>query len=199
MTTFGAQGLTKGYAGAGVLDSVTFTTTPGRAFVVKGANGAGKTTLLRCLNGTTRPDAGQVLLDGAPCDPADRHAWEQIYGVLDDFTWFPGLTVADHLAMLDPHADAQRVLGRFGVAQLADRVATSLSTGQMRRAALATTLVRPWQVLLLDEPEQRLDDDGLERLVAELRAFLDEGRCVVLSTHADALVASLDAEQLRLG
>jgi ABC-2 type transport system ATP-binding protein len=197
-TSLAVHDLTKSYAGVPVLDRVSFVTRPGRALALRGRNGAGKTTLLRCLNGSVRADAGEVLLDGTPCDPGGAAAWTSIYGVLDDFAWFPELTVGDHLLMLDPHIEPTDALGRFGAEHLVDRTAASLSSGQGRRAALATTVVRPWDVLLLDEPEQRLDHDGLGLLVRELKMFLVKGRCVVLSTHSDELHAAIDADELRL-
>ena len=198
MTRLAVHHLTKRYAGVLVLDRVSFETRPGRALAVRGSNGAGKTTLLRCLTGAVRADAGDVLLDDALCDPGSTAAWTAIHGVLDDFAWFPDLTVADHLLLLDSLADPPAVLARFGAEHLADRTAASLSSGQVRRAALATALVRSWDVLLLDEPEQRLDTVGLGLLVGELRSFLDAGRCVVLSTHSDDLQDALDADELRL-
>jgi ABC-type multidrug transport system ATPase subunit len=198
MTTLGVHGLTKQYGGTTVLDAVSFETRPGRALAVRGPNGAGKTTLLRCLAGTVPADSGDVTIDGAARDPGDSVASESIYGVLDDFAWFPDLTVGDHLHLLDPHGDPGVALRRFGAEGLVHRTAASLSSGQMRRAALATTLCRPWDVLLLDEPEQRLDDRGTQLLVRELSSFLAQGRCVILSTHSDELHAALAADTVRL-
>lgn len=199
MTSLDVHALTKHYAGSRVLDSVSFATRPGHALALRGRNGAGKTTLLRCLNGSARADSGEVLLDGVLCDTGSTASWAAIYGILDEFAWFPELTVADHLLMLDPIADPEVALARFGAGHLADRTAASLSSGQVRRAALATTLTRRWDVLLLDEPEQRLDDDGVSLLVGELQTFLDQGRCVVLSTHSDELQRALSSDELRLG
>ncbi|HEY0189301.1 MAG TPA: ATP-binding cassette domain-containing protein [Cellulomonas sp.] len=198
-TAMEVRGLTKRYARITVLDDVSFRTRPGRALALRGGNGSGKTTLLRCLNGTLRPDGGQVLIDDQPYDPGSPGDPASVYGVLDDFAWFPELTVGDHLALLDPRCDPPAVLRRLGAGDLADRTAASLSSGQRRRSALATVLVRPLRVLLLDEPEQRLDDDGLALVARELGAFLAAGRCVVLATHSDRLRAALDADELRIG
>jgi ABC-type multidrug transport system ATPase subunit len=198
MAVLEVRELTKRYAGRTVLDRVSFTSTPGRVTVIRGRNGSGKTTLLRCLAGSVRPDGGEVLLNGARLDLGSPRTASSVYAILDDFSWFPELTVGDHLLMLDPENEPEVTLARFGASALVDRTAATLSSGQMRRSALATALVRPWQVLLLDEPEQRLDDDGVGRLAIEVRAFAQGGRCVVISTHSDALQSRLDADELRL-
>ncbi len=199
MIGFGVQHLTKRYDRTTVLDDLTLEVSSGRALVLRGPNGAGKTTLLRCLLGAERPDSGQVILDGRPHDPASYAYWSQVYGILDDFTWFPELTLGDHFTLLDPAADAEAALDSFGIVHLHDRIPVSLSSGQLRRAALATMLVRAWRVLLLDEPEQRLDDAGLTRLAVALNRFQAERRTVVLSTHSDRLQALVDGDVVTLG
>ncbi len=197
--TLGAAGLTKRFGRRTVFADLTFCVSAGKALVLRGGNGAGKTTLLRCLQGAQRPDSGEITLDGERQRTSSMGYWGQIFGVLDDFSWFPELTVGDHLRLHDPRVDPEEALARFDVADLRDRIAVSLSSGQLRRAALATTLVRPWTVLLLDEPEQRLDQSGLARLLSVLNEFQREGRTVVVSTHSHVLQSALDGDVLALG
>ncbi len=199
MATLEASGLTKRFGDRTILPGLSFSVSGGRALILRGGNGTGKTTLLRCLQGSERPDAGVITVDGEPQRPSSYRYWGRVYGVLDDFTWFPELTVADHLKLHDPKRDPREALSRFGIADLSDRIAVSLSSGQLRRAALATTLVRPWTVLLLDEPEQRLDRSGVELLAAVLNDFQREGRTVVLSTHSQHLQTMLAGDVLTLG
>lgn len=197
--TFEAVGLTRRYGRHVVFHDLDVLCPPGRVLVVRGRNGCGKSTLLRCLQGTEPLDAGTVHLDGEAVDTGDPAYWGRVHGVLDDHTWLPGLSVADHLRLLDPRCDLRAALGAFGVHHLADRHATSLSAGQRQRAALATALVRPWRVLLLDEPERRLDDEGVARTARMLAGFAERRRTVVVATHSHALLRALPAHVLQLG
>ena len=191
-------GLAKSYGGRTVLADVTFSVSSGEVLVLRGANGSGKTTLLACLLGARPVDAGTVLLDGQAQDVASSRYWADVYGVLDDFAWLPEITVGDHVRLLDSTVDPAVPLARFAAELLAGRTVASLSSGQKRRAALATTLVRPWRVLLLDEPEQRLDDEGIARLADVVHELRSDGRIVVLSTHSDHLQALLAGRVLTL-
>lgn len=196
---FAGVGLTKTYDSRVVFQDLSFSTSLGRALVIKGPNGSGKTTLLRCLLGGERLDAGYVVVNDEPLQTSGMGYWSQVYGVLDDFSWFPDLTIQDHLRLHDPGADTDSALAHFGIAGLGARRASSLSSGQLRRAALATALVRPWTVLLLDEPEQRLDPPGLEQLLTAIEQFLDARRIVLLSTHLEGLQAKIPSDVLTLG
>ena len=195
---FAGVGLTKTYGSSDVFRDLSFNTSSGRALVIRGPNGSGKTTLLRCLLGSERLDGGHVIVNEQPQRTSAMGYWSQAYGVLDDFSWFPELTIEDHLRLHDPEADAEDALAHFGIAGLANRLAASLSSGQLRRAALATTLVRPWNILLLDEPEQRLDEHGLRQLITAVTAFQDAGRVVVLSTHLKRLQDEIPSDVLTL-
>ncbi len=191
-------GLRKSYGATTVLDGYGSTAPERAPLVLRGGNGSGKTTLLRCLAGAEPLDGGEVLLDGLPQQTSSMAWWSRVHRVLDDLAWFLDLTLADHLRLMDPAADASAALERFGVGDLADRLAASLSSNQLRRSALATVLLRPWDALLLDEPEQRLDDDRVARLADVVVQLSRERRVVVLSTHSDALTALVGGEVLHL-
>ncbi|GAA2690376.1 MULTISPECIES: ABC transporter ATP-binding protein [Actinosynnema] len=189
-------GLTKGYGDLVVLDEVGFTLEPGRATAVVGPNGAGKSTLLRCVAGVDRVDAGRVLLDGADLDesaPATRAA---VATALDDLAFFPDLSVVEHLRLCawshgsaDPEALVADVLAELGLDAAADQLPATLSSGQRHRLALASCLVRPRRLLVLDEPEQRLDAGGRRWLADRLDAEKRAGVAVLLASHDEALVA----------
>jgi ABC-2 type transport system ATP-binding protein len=186
--------LAKSYGPTSVIEGLTLAVGGGVVVALVGPNGSGKSTLLECLAGAVSFDRGLVRVLGRLSDPSSAAHWKAVYGVLDDFTWLPDLTVADHLMLMSPDGDERRVaeaLQRFGVGRFGGRDPSSLSAGQRQRVALATALVRPWHVLLLDEPERHLDQAGVQVLARELVAMATTQRCVVLASHSGDLVTRL--------
>lgn len=186
-----------------VLNGVDLMLGPGQAAALVGPNGSGKSTLLRCVVGADRPDDGEVRLDGEPVRedrPAVRAA---VASVLDDIDFFPDLSVAEHLELMArAHAappDVTPVLAELRLEELADRTPAALSSGERRRLALASCLVRPRRLLVLDEPEQRLDAAGREWLVARLRREKVDGCAVLFASHDDAVVAAIADTVVSLG
>ena len=100
MDTLTVRGLTRRFGSLLVLDAVDFSVVAGQVVVIAGPNGAGKTTLLRCVVGTDRPDAGEVLLDGRPMDETDSTVRAAVAAALDDIDFFPDLSVVEHLELL---------------------------------------------------------------------------------------------------
>lgn len=98
----------------------------------------------------------------------------------------------------DHEAVAAAALERFGISTVAEQFPSTLSSGQIRRVAFAASAIRPWRVLLLDEPEQRLDGDGRSRLVRFLHERLAAGRGLVFATHDLALAERLGARVVSL-
>lgn len=193
--TLAARGLLKVFGDRRVLDGFSCAFAAGSVTALVGPNGAGKSTLLRCLAGATPVDAGEILLDGAVCDPTTTEHWRVVLGVLDDHAWLPGLTLRDHLALVGDAVDP--VLERVGLAGFGDRRPGSLSSGQRQRAALALALVRPWRVLLLDEPERHLDESGVDLLIDLMDGWRE--RTVVFATHSGELVERTGADRIALG
>lgn len=198
------RGLSISFGGPPVLDGVDLTLAPRSVTVVSGDNGAGKSTLLECLAGAQPYAAGTLLLGGRPVTPQSREHWLEVHAVLDDFAWFPGLSVHDHLLLLDPdltRTQALDALDRLGAAHLVDRTPPTMSSGQRQRCALASAVVRPWTLLLLDEPERHLDADALP-LVADLLQHLATQRetagAVLVASHALALTVGPAVRHLRL-
>lgn len=180
--------LTKSFGDRPVVENWSLHVDPGTAAFLTGANGAGKSTILKCLAGTERSEYSRFTWAGDPCSPTSAAHWRRFHCVADDFAWFPDLSVLDHLVMLGDERRGLAALEALNAATLADRTLASLSTGQAQRAALATSAVRDWDVLLLDEPEQRLDDDGVRLLADMLLRFLAAGRVVVAATHSTRLI-----------
>lgn len=193
----------KSYDAHQVLRDVHAEVGSGDALILRGRNGTGKSTLLRCIAGAEPPSAGTIRLSHLEARPGDLNWWREVYAVLDDFAWLPDLTVRDHLHVLgrraaSTHDEADEALRRLSIAHCADRRPATLSAGQFRRAALASTLIRPSRVLVLDEPEQRLDADGLDAVLDILREMLDAGRILVVATHSDRVERGLAGQVLRL-
>ena len=186
----------KSVDGAVLLAPVSLVAEPGTCVVLRGPNGAGKTTLLRLLAGVTPPSAGTVSLDGRPADERDPATREAVAALLGPPATYRDLTLADHLTLVDASwggaaaTCAERVeagLDRFGVAHLAERFTHELSSGQRQLFQLALTWFRPARLLLLDEPEQRLDDDRRAMLADLVRARCATGTTVVMACHDPAV------------
>lgn len=185
----------------------SFELAAGRAAVLRGGNGSGKTTLLRCLAGRVAPSSGRVLLDGRPADERASQTRRDVAFLSGTVGLFGDLTLTDHLVLVDstwgrdPATCADRVsraLDEVGLTHLADRFPHELSSGQGQLVQLMLTLFRPARLLLLDEPEQRLDDDR-RRLVADLLGRRrDAGVTVIVATHDTRLASSLADDTLTL-
>ena len=206
-----ADGLRYAYPGeVSALSGLSLTVTAGRRLAILGPNGAGKSTLLLHLNGSLRPDAGRVLLDGKPGDYSRRGllAWrsrvalvlqeadDQIFAatVAEDVSFGPlnqGLT-EDKAAARVTHA-----LDALGIAHLADRPTHMLSGGQKKRVAIAGAVAMQPDILLLDEPTAGLDRAGADQLIALLLDLGRRGLTLVFSTH-DIELARLLAEDVAL-
>lgn len=199
------QGISKSFGGRPVLDGVSFHADPGEVVALVGPNGAGKTTLLRCVVGTEEADGGSVVLDGEPLDGTDPVVRRRLAAVLDDMAYFADVTTWEHLDLLarahgnDTDDDiVDDALAAVRLTHVADQVPDTLSSGQRRRLGLATTLVRPFDLVLLDEPEQRLDEAGRAWLATYLRALADSGRTVVMASHDPELVRATRARVITI-
>ncbi len=187
-----------------MLDAVGFSVAAGSSVVVVGPNGAGKTTLLRCIVGADRPDAGEVLLDGRPMDETDAAVRAAVAAALDDIDFFPDLSVVEHLELLafahgGDGATVPEVVAELGLEPARDQLPATLSTGQRRRLALASCFVRPRRLLVLDEPEQRLDVRGRAWLTDRLLREKTAGTAMLIASHDVELAAAVGDVRLELG
>lgn len=181
---------------------------PGRALAIRGPNGAGKTTLLRVLAGLMPATGGAVHLNGTPLNirrAPVRAAVAAMIGApplsrdltLVEQLRFVRATWGDHSASGEQAAHAG--LAELGIVELAARYPSELSSGQLQLFSLALTLSRPCRVLLLDEPEQRLDAHRRELVAAALRRRLKDGCAIAFATHSPALAEAVGAESLTVG
>jgi ABC-2 type transport system ATP-binding protein len=186
------SGLTKQYGDRTAVDDLTFTVAAGRVTGFVGPNGAGKSTTMRMMVGLTRPDAGEVRYDGVRYTDLRQPA-RLVGAVLDAQCMHPGRTARNHLramaAMSDiPVGRVEEVLASVGLESAIDERAGGFSLGMRQRLALAGALLGDPQVLLLDEPSNGLDPDGIRWLRNHLSDFADQGGTVFVSSH---LIAEL--------
>ena len=165
---------------------------PGQCVVLRGPNGSGKTTLLRIVAGLLAPSTGTATIGGRPADERDPAVRAAVAALIGTPTTYRDLTLIDHLVLVDstwgrdPNSSDDRglaLMSQLGIEHLADRFPHELSSGQEQLFRLALTFTRPASVLLLDEPEQRLDTVKREVLVGLLRERIVGGTTVVMACH----------------
>ncbi|MEV6629243.1 ABC transporter ATP-binding protein [Actinoplanes sp. NPDC051470] len=190
------DGLVVGYGSTPVLNGVGLLVPAGAGVCVTGENGIGKSTLLRCVAGLQRPDDGEIrVFGGRPGSTPDY--WRAVVTTVEPPTWYPGLTAREHAELVcrahgqDPAAaGVDDALEQFGLTGHRDAIPASLSSGQKQRLTLALAFLRPSSLLILDEPEQRLDRDG-RALVADLIAeYLKTGGSILMASHDDDFAAA---------
>lgn len=191
-----------------LLAPVSFTVEAGESLAVVGSNGSGKTTLLRVLAGLAFPSSGSVTVGNHRVDERDRRFRAGVAALIGVPPVARNLTLREHLTLVSaswgaetPAAseEADRLLTEFGIERLASRFPHELSSGQSQLFSLALILARPFEVLLLDEPEQRLDSDRLDLVSGLLRNLVATGVTVVFASHNAALVDSVADKTLLLG
>lgn len=200
------RGITRRFGERTILDGVDLDVAAGEAVGVVGPNGSGKSTLLRCIVGADEADGGESTLDGRVLDERRPDVRRDLAVVMDDIDFFPDLSVVEHLdlvARAHGQADAQEVvdavLDEVGLMEVSGQLPSTLSSGQRRRLALASAFVRPRTLLVLDEPEARLDVDGVQWLGRKLVGEKAAGRAVLLVSHDPALVEQVCDRVVRLG
>src|SRR3954462_14937337 len=186
-------GLTKRYANVTAVDDLTFRVREGSVTGFLGPNGAGKTTTLRMVLGLARPSAGEATIEGRRYVDLDEPA--RTGGAnLEVAGAHPGRSGGNHLRALAamaglPRSRVDEVLGLVDLAAPAARRAGKYSRGMRQRLGLAATLLGDPRVLVLDEPANGLDPQGIRWLRAFLRGMAAEGRTVLVSSHVLAEVA----------
>jgi ABC-2 type transport system ATP-binding protein len=193
MSVITIEGLTKRFGDVLAVDNLSFEVDQGTVTGFLGPNGAGKTTTLRTLLGLITPTAGTARIDGRPYrelpDPI-RH----VGALLEASGFHPGRSARNHLRVVAtaaglPPARADQVLAQVGLAGAARRRVGGFSLGMRQRLGLATALLGDPRVLVLDEPANGLDPEGVHWLRGLLRHLADQGRTVLVSSHVLAEVA----------
>jgi ABC-2 type transport system ATP-binding protein len=187
------SGITKHYGDRVAVDDLTFSVEAGRVTGFVGPNGAGKSTTMRMMVGLARPDSGEVRYDGI--NYTDIHQPARVVGaVLDARCMHPGRTARNHLRATAaisaiPASRVDEVLAEVGLETASEQRAGGFSLGMRQRLALAGALLGDPQVLLLDEPSNGLDPDGIRWLRNYLSDFAGRGGAVFVSSHLIAELA----------
>jgi len=186
-------GLTKRFGPVLAVDRLSFAVEPGEVVGFLGPNGAGKTTTLRMLLGLVRPDAGTATIVGQRYDEL-AEPLHTVGVVLEASGFHPGRTARDHLRIqaLASYADPSRIDDVLELVELtaaADRRVGGFSLGMRQRLGLAIALLADPEVLILDEPANGLDPEGVRWLRDLLRGLAAEGGTVLVSSHLLAEVA----------
>jgi ABC-2 type transport system ATP-binding protein len=193
MSAIEARGLTKRFGSVLAVDHLDFRLETGTATGFLGRNGAGKTTTLRMLLGLVKPTEGSSVINGTAY-PELAHPLREVGAVLEASSAHPGRTARNHLHIQARTAGvslsrADEVLDLVELGNAADRRVGGFSLGMRQRLGLAAALVGDPQVLILDEPANGLDPEGVRWLRNLLRSLADEGRTVLVSSHILAEVA----------
>jgi ABC-type multidrug transport system ATPase subunit len=201
-----AEAVSPGHGGVPACAPVTVQLSPGRALALVGPNGAGKSTLLQTLVGLLEPLAGAVFFEGRPVDERQASFRRDVATVLDDDAFFPSLTGREHLRLVaaghgvaDVEDVVTRELASFGLVDRADVLPSALSSGQRRRLALAAAFVRPARLMVLDEPERRLDADMRRTVADRLAHEKQSGLAVLFASHDATFVQTVAGDALLLG
>jgi ABC-2 type transport system ATP-binding protein len=186
-TTIEVRGLTKRYGATVAVDELTFSVSPGRVTGFVGPNGAGKSTTMRLILGLAAPDAGRTMVGGAPY-VRKRFPLREVGALLDASATHPGRRARDHLLWLAqsndlPSSRIDDVLELVGLSSVAGRRTGGFSLGMAQRLGIAAALLGDPPALMLDEPVNGLDPEGIVWIRGFLRSLAAEGRTVFVSSH----------------
>ena len=180
--------LSKRYDDAVALRDLDLDLRTGERLILVGRNGSGKTTLLRCVAGLLDPSDGEILVAGEPAGSID--ARRAVSYLPDAPVLFDDLSVWEHLEYVARLHDvvnwqevAEDLLVRLGLAERADDLPSTFSRGLRQKTSIALGFVRPFDLLLVDEPFVGLDPPGKEAVIQLVRDAVAEGATTVVATH----------------
>jgi len=185
------QGLKKSFGFKPILRGIDLELSRGQRMAVMGANGTGKTTLLRILVGLTKPSAGTVSVNGLDIVRDAQEVRRLVGFVAHQPYLYDELTAIENLSffgkmysVIDAEERARILLRRVGLEKKARERVTTLSRGQVQRLSLARALLHTPQLLLLDEPDTGLDQEGHELIEAVLAEHIAQGGTALFTTHS---------------
>ena len=189
MTNFSieAHGLTKVYGGKAAVDNLSFGVTPGRVTGFLGPNGAGKSTTMRLLLGLEQPDAGTALINRRPYASLTAPL-SQVGAMLEAKSFHKGRSARNHLLCLAqsqalPARRVDEVIDMVGLRDAAKKRAGGYSLGMAQRLGIAAALLGDPRVVILDEPVNGLDPEGILWIRNLMKRLAAEGRTVLVSSH----------------
>jgi ABC-2 type transport system ATP-binding protein len=181
------SGLTKRFGPTTAVDSLSFTVTPGAVTGFLGPNGSGKSTTMRVIMGLDAADRGTATVGGRPYRQL-RWPLREVGAMLDARGFQPGRSARSHLTALAasndvPRARVEEVLGIVGLQDAGGRRAGKFSLGMAQRLGVAAALLGDPGVLILDEPVNGLDPEGIRWIRNLLVSMAREGRTILVSSH----------------
>jgi ABC-2 type transport system ATP-binding protein len=182
-----AQDLTKVYGGKAAVDHLSFTVEPGRVTGFLGPNGAGKSTTMRLILGLDRPQSGYALINGRRYRDL-KDPLHTVGALLEAKSVHPGRSARNHLLFLAqtqgiPASRVEEVLALVGLQEVADKRAGGFSLGMSQRLGVAVAMLGNPEILLLDEPVNGLDPEGVLWIRNLMKSLAAEGRTVLVSSH----------------
>lgn len=203
------SGICKRYGTKQIFDDFDLKVEQGEFLCITGKSGCGKTTLLNIIGLMEQPEDGTVCICGMK-NPAGKERLKllrnhlayclQNNGFVDDETVDYNLAIAQHfkrMSSYEKRTEREEILARLGLVNVLNKKVYTLSGGEQQRAALAQCLIKPSQIILLDEPTSSLDVDTKEVVTEQLQKLRDSGKTVVLVTH-DAKLLALSSRTIRL-
>ncbi|WP_101256408.1 ABC transporter ATP-binding protein [Streptomyces barkulensis] len=196
-----AEGATVVLDGTTLLAPTTFAVMPGEFWCLTGSNGSGKTTLLRAFLGSRRLTDGAVRVRGETVDLARPRHRRLVASLVEPVPVARDMTLREQVTLVAASwygnttttvERAEEVIGQLGLSVLGERFPTQLSSGQLQLFSLALTLVRPADVVLLDEPERHLDTDRVDLVATLLAERAERGTSFLVATHEAAVVEACD-------
>jgi ABC-2 type transport system ATP-binding protein len=205
-TLLQAQNLSRAYGEYQALKPVSLTIQSGDLIALSGPNGSGKTTLLQCLTGLLRPSTGEILVEGHDLYLDEVQARKRLAYVPDVAQFYQELTAWEHLYFM---AQAHRVLDRFenrakellqefDLWEARDLFPHAYSRGMRLKLSLLIALIRPFSVLIMDEPSSALDVESSALLSEKLTTLADSGSAVLLSSHDPQFIQTLGAKTWKI-
>ncbi|MEU7898768.1 ABC transporter ATP-binding protein [Nonomuraea sp. NPDC049152] len=181
------RGLTKRFGGTLAVDDLSVTVRPGTITGFLGPNGSGKSTTMRMIMGLDRPTSGSVTVNGRPYRKL-RHPLREIGALLDAEAAHPGRSARDHLLCLAQsngigHARVAEVIELVGLSAVAGKRVGKFSLGMKQRLGIGAALLGDPGILVLDEPMNGLDPEGILWIRTLMRSFAAQGRAVFVSSH----------------
>ncbi|MFI5801697.1 ATP-binding cassette domain-containing protein [Streptomyces sp. NPDC051561] len=196
-----ADGATVAVGEVTLLAPTTFAVMPGEFWCLTGGNGSGKTTLLRAFLGSRRLTGGSCSVRGEPADVARPLHRRILASLVEPIPVARDMTLREQVTLVaaswhgntkESAERAEQVIERLGLSSLGERFPHQVSSGQGQLFNLALTLVRPADVVLLDEPERHLDSRRIDLVAALLAERARQGTAFLVATHEDVLVEACD-------
>jgi ABC-2 type transport system ATP-binding protein len=183
------------------LHPLRFKVGAGEVIVLTGPNGAGKTTLLHCLSGLLRPTQGNILVEGFDLYRDEVAARQRLAFVADVPRFYQELTTWEHLQFISLAFEieagweerAEVILGEFGLWEARSLYPHNLSRGMRLKLGILLALIRPFKVLLMDEPASALDPESVTLLWDRLTTLREAGCAILLTSHDISAVSALGA------